>query len=195
MAEKVRLRIIGLTYSQTQTGSYALVLAEENGKKRIPIMIGAFEAQSIALYLEELKPPRPLTHDLFRNFALAVGVELKEVFISKLEEGIFYAELSFYDGSNLITIDSRTSDAVALALRFQCPIFTTREIIEKAGIILDDLKEEEMKDIEEATQTEDKWAKHSDEELQQMLDDAVRLENYEQASDIRDEIKRRKEKS
>jgi len=195
MAEKVRLRIIGLTYSQTQTGSYALVLAEENGKKRIPIMIGAFEAQSIALYLEELKPPRPLTHDLFRNFALAVGVELKEVFISKLEEGIFYAELSFYDGSNLITIDSRTSDAVALALRFQCPIFTTREIIEKAGIILDDLKEEKMKDIEEATQTEDKWAKHSDEELQQMLDDAVRLENYEQASDIHDEIKRRKEKS
>jgi len=194
MAEKVRLRIIGLTYSQTQTGSYALVLAEENGKKRIPIMIGAFEAQSIALYLEELKPPRPLTHDLFKNFALAVGVELKEIFISKLEEGIFYAELSFYDGSNLITIDSRTSDAVALALRFQCPIYTTREIIEKAGIILDDLKEEEMKDTE-TVQTEDRWAKLSDEELQQLLDDAVRLENYEQASDIRDEIKRRREKS
>ena len=106
MQGKVRLRILGLTYSQAQTGSYALVLAEDKGERRIPIMIGAFEAQAIALHLEELHPPRPLTHDLFRNFAKAYNIELKEVFINKLEEGIFYSELVFYNGDDIIKIDS-----------------------------------------------------------------------------------------
>jgi bifunctional DNase/RNase len=115
MATKVKLRVIGLNYSQTQTGSYALVLAEENGRRRIPIMIGAFEAQAIALHLEDLQPPRPLTHDLFRRFSMAFGIELKEVFINKLSEGIFYSELLFDREGEMARIDSRTSDAVALA--------------------------------------------------------------------------------
>ena len=142
------MRVMGLTFSQTQTGSYALVLAEDSGKKRIPIMIGAFEAQAIALHLEELKPPRPLTHDLFLSFARSYGVELQEVLISKLEEGVFYSELVFVHESKTVRIDSRTSDAVALALRFKCPIYTTAEILEKAGIILED-RIDEPKDLED----------------------------------------------
>jgi len=195
MDGKVRLRILGLTYSQAQTGSYALVLAEENGERRIPIMIGAFEAQAIALHLEELHPPRPLTHDLFRSFAKAYSIELREVFINKLEEGIFYSELVFYNGEDIVKIDSRTSDAVALALRFKCPIFTSPEILGKAGIIMEektkdivDLSEEPISDIGGLSDIKD-------DELEAMLGDAIKSEDYEKASQIRDEIKRRGTKS
>jgi len=143
--KRVKLNILGLSYSQTQTGAYALVLAEEGGDRRIPIIIGGVEAQSIAIKLEGLTPPRPLTHDLFWNFAKAFDIEIQEVVIYKLEEGIFYSELVCKRGSETLHIDSRTSDAVALALRFKCPIYTYEEIMDKAGIVLDfDGTEEEM---------------------------------------------------
>jgi hypothetical protein len=198
MATKVRLRVTGLTYSQTQTGSYALVLAEESGKRRIPIMIGAFEAQAIALHLEDLQPPRPLTHDLFKTFAHAFGIELKEVFINKLEEGIFYSELLFFSGQDIIRIDSRTSDAVALALRFKCPIYTTPQILDKAGIILEDrVKDEPEEEPEEPEEFEEDASirDRSLDELKELLDEAIRNEDYEAASEIRDELKRREKKS
>jgi len=191
MENKVKLRVMGLTFSQTQTGSYALILAEESGKKRIPIMIGAFEAQAIALHLEELKPPRPLTHDLFLSFSRAYGVDLIEVLINKLEEGIFYSELVFFHDDDTVRIDSRTSDAVALALRFKCPIYTTLEILDKAGVILAD-KAEEEKDIEkESSADEDTIESKPLAELEEMLALAVAEEDYETASQIRDELKRR----
>ncbi len=182
---------MGLTYSQTQTGSYALVLAEETGKRRIPIMIGAFEAQAIALHLEDLQPPRPLTHDLFLSFAKAFGIELKEVFINKLEDGVFYSELLFFNGPEVVRIDSRTSDAVALALRFKCPIFTTPEILDKAGIILEDKGDEDIEDEPDEVVSAGSLRTRSLEELKQLLDDAVANEDYEAASEIRDELKRR----
>ncbi|MDD4644945.1 MAG: bifunctional nuclease family protein [Bacteroidales bacterium] len=193
MESKVKLRVMGLTFSQTQTGSYALVLAEESGKKRIPIMIGAFEAQAIALFLEELKPPRPLTHDLFLSFSRAYGVELQEVMINKLEEGIFYSELVFVHDDEITRIDSRTSDAVALALRFKCPIYTSESIIEKAGIILED-KADDEKDIEDKLDEDaDSIELKSLSELEELLAQAIANEDYETASQIRDEMKRRQE--
>jgi bifunctional DNase/RNase len=193
MGNLVKLRVMGLTFSQTQAGSYALVLAEETGKRRIPIMIGAFEAQAIALHLEELKPPRPLTHDLFLSFSRAYGVELKEVLIAKLEEGIFYSELTFIRDNEAIKIDSRTSDAVALALRFKCPIYTTTEILDKAGIFLED-KEEEVKYADDEIPFEGETLESkSFLELEAELDMAIENEDYEAASKIRDEMKRRTE--
>jgi bifunctional DNase/RNase len=126
--KRIRLNVLGISYSQTQSGAYALVLAEENGDRRIPIIIGAFEAQSIAIQLEGLKPPRPLTHDLFMNFALAYRINILEVTIYKLEEGVFYSHLLCDDGKTKITVDARTSDAVALALRFNCPIILLKKL-------------------------------------------------------------------
>lgn len=203
MEEKVRLKILGLTYSQTQTGSYALVLAEESGDRRIPIMIGAFEAQAIALHLEELHPPRPLTHDLFKSFASAYGISLKEVVISKLAAGIFYSVLYFYKGDDIIMIDSRTSDAVALALRFKCPIYTSRDIIDRAGVIMED-KGDDQKDREKDIDILGSGEKLIGEkgslslpgldELKEMLQQAVEEENYEKAAEIQGEISRRQKK-
>lgn len=190
MGNLVKLRVMGLTFSQTQAGSYALVLAEESGKKRIPIMIGAFEAQAIALHLEELKPPRPLTHDLFLSFSKAYGVDLKEVLINKLEEGIFYSELTFIHEGDVVKLDSRTSDAVALALRFKCPIYTTAEILDRAGIYLEE-KEDDKEAEEEIVEDDEDYGAKSMLELEALLDQAVDNEDYETASKIRDEIKRR----
>ncbi|GET32418.1 hypothetical protein PbJCM13498_12810 [Prolixibacter bellariivorans] len=198
---KIKLNILGLSYSQTQSGAYALVLSEEDGNRRIPIIIGAVEAQAIAIQLEGLKPPRPLTHDLFLNTALAFHIDVVEVFIHKLEEGIFYAELVCEQDGSKITVDSRTSDAVALALRFECPIYTTEDILDKAGIILDfeeeESEEDENSDAEkEMVGPEDDedsdYSVYSTEELNTMLDKAVSEEDYEKASEIRDEISRRK---
>jgi len=197
--KKVKLNILGLSYSQTQTGAYALVLSEADGNRRIPIIIGAVEAQAIAIQLEGLKPPRPLTHDLFLNVALAFDIEISEVFIHKLEEGIFYAEIVCEQNSNRIRVDSRTSDAIALALRFECPIFTTEEIIEKAGIIMefDENGEvsDEPEDVEMIKKSKVKhvdYSEYSSEELNELLDAAVADEDYEKASEIRDEINKRK---
>lgn len=199
--KKVKLNVLGLSYSQMQSGAYALVLTEENGKQRLPIIIGGFEAQAIAIELEGLKPPRPLTHDLFVNFAIAFNIELKEVIIYKLEEGIFYSELVCDNGGSRIKIDARTSDAVALALRFKCPIYTTQEIISKAGIILSfkeaKQKNQQKSSTQESNQHEKKQTGLSNvpiDELKKMLDKAIQEEDYEKASKIRDEIKRRENK-
>ncbi len=196
--KRIKLNILGLSYSQTQTGAYALVLAEEEGERRIPIIIGGVEAQSIAIKLEGLTPPRPLTHDLFLNFAKAFDIEIVEVVIYKLEEGIFYSELICKREKETLHIDSRTSDAVALALRFNCPIYTYEEIMDKAGIVLDfDAVEDEGGDTEELSPEQRKEPKGEEfsgksiDELKTLLDDAVQKEDYERASKIRDEIKTR----
>lgn len=197
---KIRLNVLGISYSQTQTGAYALVLAEEGGKRRIPIIVGGFEAQAIAIQLEGLKPPRPLTHDLFYNFARTFEIDILEVTIHKLEEGVFHSKLTCYDGNKKVEIDTRTSDAIALALRFKCPIFTTPEIIERAGIVLD--FEQESDDYEEQTpeskdiETEDDLSENNisgmnDHDLNQLLQKAIKDEDYERASMIRDELHRR----
>lgn len=138
MDDKVRIYVFGLSYSQLQSGAYALVLAEENGRRRIPVMIGPAEAQSIAVALENVHTPRPLTHDLFVSFAHAFGVKLVEVYIYRFSEGIFSAELTFTDGDRTIKIDARTSDAIAIAVRTHTPIYTSEEILQKAGFIIED---------------------------------------------------------
>lgn len=192
--KKIKLNILGLSYSQTQSGAYALVLAEEDGERRIPIIIGGVEAQSIAIKLEGLEPPRPLTHDLFLNFAQAFGIEINEVVIYRLEEGIFYSELvCTKDGKNL-KIDSRTSDAVALSLRFNCPIYTYESIMNTAGIVLDMGKSHGLEldvDEEASKGSESQYARKSLDDLNRLLDDAINNEDYEKASEIRDEIQRR----
>jgi bifunctional DNase/RNase len=191
---KVKLKVLGLSYSQTQTGAYALVLAEEEGDRRIPIIIGGFEAQAIAIELEALKPPRPLTHDLFVNFAMAFKIEILEVTIHRLEEGIFYSELLCDNGATRIKIDARTSDAVALAIRFGSPIYTTGDILDKAGIILpvdDRIRTDKGEKSVKPVSRLGKFENYSMEELNEMLEKAILKENYEEASDIRDEIKRR----
>jgi uncharacterized protein len=194
---KIKLNVLGLSVSQTQTGAYALVLAEENGDRRIPIIIGPVEAQSIAIQLEGLHPPRPLTHDLFKNMAQAFQIELIEVIIYKLEEGIFFSELICEQNGTHIAIDSRTSDAVALALRFKCPIYTSEEILSKAGIVIEvtDNFEEDVisEDLESEDGRKNKYELYSQKELERLLQEAVHDEKYEVASEIRDEISRRKE--
>ncbi|MFO7658418.1 MAG: bifunctional nuclease family protein [Bacteroidales bacterium] len=200
---KIKLNVLGISYSQTQTGAYALVLSEEGGKRRIPIIVGGFEAQAIAIQLEGLKPPRPLTHDLFLNFANTFEIDLLEVIIYKLEEGVFFSKLTCDNGKNIVEIDARTSDAIALALRFRCPIFTTEEIMQRAGIILDFEKESGeqpdaeksagVRDIKIEDQSKSEELKNiKAQDLKSLLDEAIRDENYERASLIRDEINRRK---
>jgi uncharacterized protein len=194
--QKVRLNILGLSVSQTQSGAYALVLAEENGDRRIPIIIGPVEAQAIAIQMEGLKPPRPLTHDLIKNIAFAFDIVLLEVTIHKLEEGIFFSELLCEMEGKKVRIDSRTSDAIALALRFRCPIYTTEDILLKAGIVLEMDEEHITKPPEnefkapKATITT--YEKFTLADLEAALSEAVQNEDYEKASLIRDEIKRRK---
>lgn len=193
---KVKLNVLGISYSQTQSGAYALVLSEEEGNRRIPIIIGGFEAQSIAIQLEGLTPPRPLTHDLFLNFSKSFSIELIEVQIYKLEEGVFFSKLHCDNGKKEVFIDARTSDAIALALRFKCPIYTTEDIIEKAGIILElDNPDEplEKTPVPEKKENYDSnlFSKMSLSELKTILEEAVLNEDYEKASKIRDEIKKR----
>lgn len=200
--KRIKLNVLGISYSQTQSGAYALVLTEEEGERRIPIIIGGFEAQAIAIQLEGLTPPRPLTHDLFHNFASAFGISLREVEIYRLEEGVFYAKLICRNGGREITIDARTSDAIALALRFKCPIYTNEDIMTKSGIVLDvnseiekgnfteSYKEEKYK---EKTKSSSELEKLSVKELKKLLNESIEKENYEKASFIRDELKRRKQ--
>jgi hypothetical protein len=202
----IKLNVLGISYSQTQSGAYALILTEEQGDRRIPIIVGGFEAQAIAIELEGLKPPRPLTHDLFLSFAKVYGISIKEVVIYKLEEGVFYAQLLCDNGDEKITLDARTSDAIALALRFKCPIYTTEEIISKAGIVLDFDKEtgeasetpskekKPEKKVKSSKPDTTDYTSLSTEELQKMLDNAITNENYEKASALKEEIDRRKKK-
>lgn len=191
--KKIELTIFGLSYSQAQSNSYALVLSETKGKRRLPIVIGHYEAQAIALELEKMKPSRPLTHDLFYNFAKSFGINIIEVHISKFHEGIFYSTLTCDNGISVINIDSRTSDAVALSIRFHCPIYTTEEIMSQAGMEFEenDLPVEGSEDI---TLIEDTYnlTNFTLLELESELQKAIEDEDYEKASLIRDEINKRK---
>jgi len=191
--KKIELYIVGLSYSQAQSNSYALVLGETNGKRRLPIVIGHYEAQAIALELEKMKPSRPLTHDLFYNFAKTFGINIIEVQITKFHEGIFYATLLCDNGVIIHEIDSRTSDAVALSIRFNCPIFTTEDIMSQAGMLFED---EEPVSAATTDSSGDELVSSlsglSLAELETELQQAVDDEDYEKASLIRDEIKKRK---
>ena len=191
---KVLLNVLGISYSQTQTGAYALVLGEESSGKRIPIIIGGFEAQAIAVQLEGLRPPRPLTHDLFYNFALEYGIVVESVYIFRLEEGIFYSKLTCTNGGKRVELDARTSDAIALALRFGCPIYTTADIMERAGMVFTNEPQPAggQPSGREATKKKSDLQYLDISELENLLNVAIANEDYEQASKIRDEIKRRK---
>ncbi len=193
--KRVKLKVLGISYSQTQSGAYALVLIEEKGDRRIPIIIGGFEAQAIVIKLENLDPPRPLTHDLFKSFADEFSITVSEVFIYKLEEGVFYSTLVCNNGVKEYSIDSRTSDAVALALRFNCPIYITEDILEKAGIVVNPSEPASSISPDDETLFEPekgKYETYSDEELYKMIDEAIKTEDYEKAASIRDEIEKRK---
>lgn len=206
MDTKIKLRVQGLTNSQIQSGAYALILAEEDGARRIPIIVGTSEAQSIAIALEHIKPPRPLTHDLFVTFAQAFGIQLREVFIYKFEDGVFYSELLFDDGITQIRLDSRTSDAIAIALRVKCDIYTTPQIVTECGVVLEDamavedrdedeyaLLDKEPEDIKDEKELKKWLSLLDDEELSERLEEAVSDENYEYAKMYKDEIRRREE--
>ena len=195
--KRVKLKVMGISYSQTQSGAYALILTEENGDRRIPIIIGGFEAQAIVIRLENLNPPRPLTHDLFKTFADEFVISIMEVFIFKLEEGVFFSRLVCNNGEKEISIDSRTSDAVALALRFGCPIYITEEILDKAGITVNPESVDNTTGSQVGSMLDPESSKYdslSDEELYRMIDEAVKTEDYEKAAAIRDEIETRKRK-
>ncbi len=203
--KKIELEIVALSSSVTQTHSYAVVLGEINGLRRLPIVIGAFEAQAIVVALERIKPSRPLTHDLFYNFMLSFNIELQEVLIYKLEEGIFFAQLICSNGKETIEIDSRTSDALALAVRIGCPIFTYENILEAAGLFMDQPSigtvSEEGTESQEAEQTgtAESGTSHdlkamSMDELNELLHQVLESEDYIQAIAIRDEIKNRENK-
>ena len=188
---------MGISYSQTQSGAYALILIEETGERRIPIIIGGFEAQAIVIKLENLDPPRPLTHDLFKQFADECNISVFEIVIYKLEEGVFFSKLLCNNGDKEISLDSRTSDAVALALRFGCPIYITEDILEKAGITINpsDADIADVNEVEKIFETgSNKYGSYSDEELYKMIDESVKTEDYERAAAIRDEIDKRKRK-
>ena len=205
----VRLKIKGISYSQTQNGAYALILNEVEGDRKLPIVIGAFEAQSIAIALEnEIKPPRPLTHDLFKNFADRFDIVVKQVIIHKLVDGVFYSSIICERDKIEEIIDARTSDAIALALRFNAPIFTYKTILDKAGIFLkfsSKDKEDETADdsimvneilqegetVEITGSASDGYSELSIEELYKELENAVTSENYEKAAKLRDEISKR----
>jgi len=197
--KKIKLEIIGLSYSQTQSGAYALVLGEEQGRRRLPIIIGAFEAQAIAIELEKMTPSRPLTHDLFKNFAVTFNIEIQEVIIYNLVEGIFFAKIVCADKDHTEEIDARTSDAIAIAVRFGCPIYTYEFILSTAGIIMEEnenpndvFPQKEESATEETTPlNENMLTNHSAEELQELLKNALDEEAYERASRIRDEINKR----
>ncbi len=196
----VPLKIKGISYSQTQNGAYALILTEIEGERKLPIVIGAFEAQSIAIALEkDIKPPRPLTHDLFKSFAQRFDIQLKKVIIHKLVDGVFYASIVCHKDGQEEVLDARTSDAIALALRFDTSIFTYESILEQAGIILD-VKEADPKKIEaykqpqqlpQDTKADPTLSKLSLEKLKEALEQAVQMEDYEYAAAIRDEISKR----
>lgn len=196
---RIQLKVLGISYSQIQTGAYALILSQIDGPYRIPVVIGATEAQSIAIRMENIIPPRPMTHDLFVSFAHAFGVKLKEVFIYKFEDGIFSSELTFSDGERQIVLDSRTSDAIGIAMRSKAPIYTTREIIDETGFIMeehditdDEASSEARQNSGAQTNDEPKIENYSIEELERTLDRLIREENYEEAAKVSEILKRKR---
>ncbi len=211
--EKIRLRVLGISYSQIQSGAYALILAQVDGPYRIPVVIGASEAQSIAIRMENIIPPRPMTHDLFVSFAHAFGVKLREVMIYKFEDGIFSSELTFTDGERQVVIDSRTSDAIGIAMRTKAPIYTTPEILNETGFIMeespddddgdddidsernddDKLDDTEMTGDDGISQSEPKLENYAVEELERTLEKLIAEERYEEASKVSEILKRKRD--
>ena len=193
--KKIELEIVALSHSITQTHSYAVVLGEVNGLRRLPIVIGGFEAQAIAVALERMQPSRPLTHDLMKNFMHAFNVELMEIIINDLQEGIFYSKLVCVSEHDTVEIDSRTSDALALAVRFGCPIYTYENILENAGILMEDEKNQKKSEIpvlDTASISSRDLGKLSIQELEKLLSEVLEQEDYIRAIEIRDELKKRK---
>ena len=210
--DKIKLDILGLSSSQSQSGSFALVLGEENGNRRLPIIIGMFEAQAIAIEIEKVVPNRPMTHDLFKSFAGAFNYSVEEILISDLKEGVFFSKIVCSDGIRQVEIDARPSDAIAIGIRFDVPIFTYESILSEAGIVLNEFNDEEDEDEDDEGDDEDDIdapddallekdvpkmsskddvKKFSIEQLRVMLDDAIQKEDYEKAAKIRDELSQR----
>ncbi len=199
--KRIKLEIIGLSSSHTHTGSFALVLGEDKGKRRLPIIIGMFEAQAIAIEIEKIIPNRPMTHDLFKSFSQVFNFTINEILISDLSEGVFFAKIKCTNGEKDFEIDSRPSDAVAIGLRFNVPIFTYDKILNEAGVIMDDGEQisSEIKEVVSAEADEpkkslpflDKLKKMSADELEKKLAEALKKEDYEKAAQIRDELNRR----
>lgn len=205
MADKqhrVRLKVMGLSYSQIQAGAYALILAQVGGSYRIPVVIGAAEAQSIALKMEGITPPRPMTHDIFVSFAHAFGVKLTEVFIYRFEDGIFSSEMTFSDGERTVSIDSRTSDAIAIAMRTGAPVYTTEAILEETGFEME-VKDDDQDDSSDgkaagndddfASASEPKLENYAVEELEKTLDRLIDREEYEEAARVAAILKAKRE--
>lgn len=202
--DRIALKVLGISYSQTQSGAYALILAQVGGPIRIPVVIGAAEAQSIAMKMEGITPPRPMTHDLMANFSRAFGIGLKEVFIYKFEDGIFYSEMTFTDTEREVSLDARTSDAIAMAMRTGAPVYTTRAIMEETGFVMEQHDADE--DADEATGEEDSSGSHagalrvprlesySVEELEKTLAKLIEREEYEEAAKVSEILKRKKSK-
>ncbi|AKQ45747.1 hypothetical protein TH63_08960 [Rufibacter radiotolerans] len=203
--KKIELEILGLSSSQSQSGSFALVLGEKDGTRRLPIIIGMFEAQSIAIQIEKINPTRPLTHDLFKSFAQQMDVSVQEIMISDLKEGVFFSKIVCTDGEKEFELDARPSDAIAIGLRFGVPIYTVESVLSEAGIILSDMDEEEEEEETDEIPTsststpsastpsagKSNITEVSVEELNKMLNEALEKEDYERAAKIRDELNKR----
>lgn len=204
---RIKLRVMGLSYSQLQSGAHILILAEVNGPRRIPVVIGSPEAQSIAIKIEGIIPPRPVTHDLFASFVHAFGVSLKEVFIYKFEDGIFSSEMTFTDGERTVVLDARTSDAIAIAMRVKCSIYTTPEIIEETGFLMEVVPAEQNNLNEPNNDSDENLNDEGDdnvrlprpenytiEELERTLNQLIDREDYEEASKIKAILDRKRNK-
>lgn len=191
--EKIKLKILGLSASQSQSGSFALVLGESKGNRRLPIIIGMFEAQAIAIEIEKITPNRPMTHDLFKSFASTFHYNVTEIIISDLKEGVFYAKIVCSDEQHTFEIDARPSDAIAIGLRFNVPIYTNESIMSEAGIVLSDIEEGEETAVEEETELSprEQLKNVAFDKLQVLLDEALEKEDYEKAAQIRDEMNKR----
>jgi len=202
--KKIKLEILGLSSSQSQTGSFALVLGETSGNRRLPIIIGMFEAQAIAIEIEKIIPNRPMTHDLFKSFANSFHFHVEEIVISDLKEGVFFAKIVCSDGLKKTEIDARPSDAIAIGLRFDCPIYTYETILAEAGIVLTDQEEEEEKEKtvpkaeqktkvkkEPSSKKSEDFKSFTTDKLRDLLKDAIDKEDYERAAKIRDELGKR----
>ena len=192
--DKIELKVMAISRSVTQTSNYAVVLGELTGARRLPVIIGSSEAQAIAIAIEGMTGPRPMTHDLFKNTLETLRTDLREIIISDLREGVFYARLVLDRDGEIIEVDSRTSDALALATRFDCPIYTYELILQSAGITLEGEDEEggEMTVDADGSESVDALASYTVGELNKLLDDVLKEENYEKAAEIRDEIQQRK---
>ncbi len=195
--KKIELEVIALSESSAAGNTFAIVLGEKNGNRRLPVIIGSFEAQAIAIELEKMKPVRPLTHDLFKTLADAFSIRLEEVIIAELKEGIFFARLMCRSHNELREIDARTSDAIALALRFNCPVYTYEHILESGGVVME--QDGQIAGMSTASMSpaepiapKSSWSGKSMEELEKLLDEALNQEDYEKAAKIRDEIDKRK---